>query len=129
MRLLILNLFSLGPPSVPTISCGDLSEDVSGAANVTVGWNLSGADGTDFYLMKITSKASQIPYGGLLNITNTSVTQYELTGFIIDYEYNITVRGVNCESQEGGESEPLTIIPQGICTLNWSTACLFQIRR
>ena len=124
-----MNLFSLGPPSVPTISCVDLSEDVSGAVSVTVRWTLSGADGTDFYLMKITSNASQTPYVGLLNITNTSVTQYELTGFIIDYEYNITVRGVNCGSQEGGESEPLTITPQGMCTLDWSTACLFQIRR
>ena len=121
-----LTHFSLGIPPAPTISCVDLLKDDGGSVNVTVSWTLSGGDSADFYLMKITSNASQIPYGGLLNITNTSVTQYELTGFIIDYEYNITVRGVNCGSQEGGESEPLTIIPQGICTLNWSTACLFS---
>ena len=48
----------------------------------------------------------QTPYGGLLNITNASVTQHELTGFIAGYEYNITVRGVNCKNQEGGESDP-----------------------
>ena len=63
----------------------------------------------------ITTNTSRIPYHQLLNITNTSVTQYELTGFIVGHEYNITVRGVNCRSQEGGESEPLTITPQGMC--------------
>ena len=78
-------------------------------------WTLSGGDSADFYLIDITTNTSQIPYHRLLNITNTSVTQYELTGFIIDYEYNITLHGVNCGSQEGGESEPLTIIPQGMC--------------
>ena len=83
--------------------------------NVTVRWTLSGRDSADFYLINITTNALKTPYGGLLNITNTSVTQYELNGFIIDYEYNITVRGVNCGSQEGGESEPLTITPQGMC--------------
>ena len=29
------------------------------------------------------------------------------------YEYNITVRGVNCGSLVGRESEPLAIVPQG----------------
>ena len=57
----------------------------------------------------------------LLNITaSASVTQYELTGFQADYQYNITVHGVNCGSQEGGESEPLIITSQGMCT--WNTA-------
>ena len=81
-------------------------------------WTLSGGDSTDYYLINITTNAPQTPYGGLLNITG-SVTQYELTGFFVGYGYNITVRGVNCESQEGGESEPLTITTQGMCT--WST--------
>ena len=106
--------FSSGPPTVLTLSYIDLSEDVSGAVNVTVSWILSGGDSADFYLINITTNAPQIPYGGLLNITTASVTQYELTGFMADYEYNITVRGVNCWSQEGRESEPLTITPQGI---------------
>ena len=104
--------FSLGTPTVLTYI--DLSGDVSGAVNVTVSWILSGGDSADFYLINITTNAPQIPYGGLLNITTASVTQYELTGFMADYEYNITVRGVNCGSQEGRESEPLTITPQGI---------------
>ena len=56
--------------------------------------------------INITSNAPNTPYGGLLNITTTSVTQYELTGFMADYEYNITVRGVNCRNQEGRESDP-----------------------
>ena len=110
----------LGLPPVPTLSCVDLSEDFSGAMNVTVRWTLSGGDTADFYLISITTNSSQIPYGGLLNITNASVTQHELTGFIVGHEYNITVRGVNCRNQEGGESEPLTITPQGMCT--WNTA-------
>ena len=101
---------SSGPPSVSTLSCVDLSEDVSGAVNVTVSWTLSGGDSADFYLINITTNAPQTPYGGLLNITIASVT---LTGFMAGYEYNITVHGVNCESQEGRESEPLTITPQG----------------
>ena len=88
--------------------------------NVTVNWTLSGGDSADFYFINITTNAPQTPYGGLLNITNASVTQYELTGFFIGHEYNITVRGVNCGSQTGGESEPLTITPQGMCT--WRTA-------
>ena len=104
---------SSGPPSTPTLSCVGLSEDVSGAVNVTVSWTLSGGDSADFYLINITTNAPQTPYGGLLNITTASVTQHELTGFMAGYEYNITVHGVNCGSQEGNESEPLTITPQG----------------
>ena len=107
------SLFSSGPPSVPSLSCVDLSEDVSAAVNVTVRWTLSGGDRPEFFLINITTNAPQTPYEGLLNITTASVTQYELTDFMVGYEYNITVRGVNCGSQEGGESEPLTITPQG----------------
>ena len=83
--------------------------------NVTVNWTLSGGDGANFYLMNITTNAPQTPYGGVLNITTASVTQYELTGFMTGYEYSITVRGVNCGNQEGNESEPLTIKTQGVC--------------
>ena len=77
-------------------------------------WTLSGGDSADFYLISITTNAPQTPYEGLLNITG-SVTQYELTGFMRGYEYNITVRGVtsNCGGLVGRESEPLTITPQG----------------
>ena len=78
--------------------------------NVTVNWTLSGGDSADFYLINITTNAPQTPYGGLIT---ASSTQYELTCFTAGYEYNITVRGVNCVSQEGRESEPLTIAPQG----------------
>ena len=113
-------LLSSGRPPVPILSCVNLSEDVSGAVNVTVSWTLSGRDRTDFYLINITTNALNAPYGRLVNITNTSVTQYELTGFIVGHEYNITVHGVNCGSQEGVESEPLTIASQGMCT--WGTA-------
>ena len=82
--------------------------------NVTVSWTLlSDGDSADFYLINITTHAPQTPYGGLLNITTASVTKYELTGFMAGYEYNITVRGVTCGSQEGSKSEPLTIRPQG----------------
>ena len=83
-------------------------------------WTLSGGDSADFYLINITTNAPQTPYGGLLNITTSSVTQRELTGFMTGYEYNITVRGVNCGSLVGRESEPLTIAPQGIYVLNWT---------
>ena len=106
-------MHSSGPPSVPFLSCIDLSEDVSGAVNVTVSWTLSDGDSADFYLINITTNAPQTPYGGLVNITTASVTQYELTGFRTGYVYNITVRGVNCVGLVGRESEPLTIIPQG----------------
>ena len=113
-RLLISTfaLISSGPPSVPSLSCLGLSQDVSGAVNVNVSWTLSSGDSADFYLITITTNAPQTPYGGLLNITSASVTQQQLTGFMADYEYNITVHGVNCGTQEGGESEPLTITPQ-----------------
>ena len=93
-----------------------LYEVVSGAVNVTLSWTLSGGDSADFYLINITTNAPQTPYGELLNITTGSVTQHELTGFMAGYEYNITVHGVNCGSQEGSESEPLTIRPQGMYT-------------
>ena len=105
---------SPGPPSVPTLSCVGLTGNGSGAVNVTVSWTLSGGESADFYLISITTNAPQTPYGGLLNITTASVTQYELTGFMAGYEYNIAIRGVNCGSQEGRESEPLTIRPQGM---------------
>ena len=107
----------LGPPSVPSLSCVNLFEDVSGAVNVTVRWTLSSGDSADFYLIDITTNDPNTPYGRLLNISTASVTvAHKLTGFHADYEYNITVHGVNCESQEGGESEPLTIRPQSKCT-------------
>ena len=105
--------FISGPPAVPTLSCVDLSEGVGRAVNLTLNWSLSGGYTVDFYLIRITTNDPQIPYGGLLNITNASVTQYELTGLHSNYEYNITIRGVNCGSQEGRESEPLKITPQG----------------
>ena len=108
-----LNLHA-GHPSLVLLSCVGLSEDVSGAVNVTVSWTLSGGDSADFYLINITTNAPQTPYGGLLNITTGSVTQHELTGFREGYEYSITIRSVNCGSQEGRESEPLTIRPQGM---------------
>ena len=77
-------------------------------------WTLSGRDSADFYLINITTNAPHIPYGGLVNTTTASVTHSELTGFVTGYEYNITVRGINCGSQEGRESEPLTIRTQGV---------------
>ena len=70
-------------------------------------WTLSGGDSAD---INITTNDPQTPYGGLLNIATTSVTL--LTGFTAGYQYNITVRGVNCGSQKGGESEPLIITLQ-----------------
>ena len=103
-----------GPPSVPTLSRVGLSEDVSGAVNVTVRWTLSSGNSADFYLISIASNAPQTPYGGFLNITNVSSTQQELTGFQTGYDYNITVRGVNCRNQNGRESEPLRIALQSM---------------
>ena len=76
-------------------------------------WTLNGGESVDFYLINITTNATQTPYGGLLNITTASVTQHELTGFMADYEYNITVRSGICGGLVGRESEPLTITPQG----------------
>ena len=110
------SLISSGPPSVPSLTCIDLTEHVTGAVNVTVNWTLSGGDSADFYLINITTNGPQTPYGGLLNITNASVSQRQLTGFIAGYNYNITIRGVtvNCGGLVGSESEPLQIIPQGI---------------
>ena len=102
-----------GPPSVPTLSCADLSEDDSGAVNVIVSWTLSGGESADFYLINITTNAPQTLYGGLLNITTASVTQHKLTGFMTNYEYNITLYGVNCGTLVGREGEPLIIRPQG----------------
>ena len=108
-----MGFISSGPPSVSNLSCVGLSEDVSGAMNVTVSWTLSGGDGADFYLINITTNAPQIPYGGLLNITTANATQRELTGFVAGYEYNITVRGVNCRRPVGGRIERLSITPKG----------------
>ena len=139
----------LGPPSLPTLSCVGLSEEVSGAMNVTVNWTLSdediadsyiissiglseevgeavnvtlnwtlsGGDSADFYLINIVTNAPQTPYGGLLNITTASVTQYKLTGFMTGYDYSITLHGVNCKDLKGGESKPLTITLQGKYTI------------
>ena len=63
-----------------------------------------------------------------MNITNTIVTQHELTGFMAGYEYNISVRGVtaNCGGLVGRESEPLTITPLGMYNLkcDGSKQCL-----
>ena len=79
--------------------------------NVTVYWTLSGRDTADFYLINITTNTPQTLYDGILNITSSSVT---IAGFMANYEYNITVRGVNCGNQEGIESEPWKITRQGL---------------
>jgi len=96
--------------------------------NVTVRWTLSDGDSADFYLINVTTNAPQTPYGGLLNITTGSVTQYELTGFMAGYVYNISAHGVtaNCGGLVGRESEPLTITPQGMYDLkcDGSKQCL-----
>jgi len=84
--------------------------DTNGVLSVTVSWTLSGGDSANYYRVNIKTNDPQPPYGGSLNSTTSSVT---LTGFQAGYEYNITVRGINCGSQEGSESEPLTIIPEG----------------
>ena len=110
-------LFSSGPPSVPTLSCVNLTGDVSGGVNLNASLTLSGGHSADFYLINITTNAPQTPYGELLNITNATVTQHKLTGFMAGYEYNITVQGVNCGSQGGKESKPLIIRPQGTSLL------------
>ena len=102
--------FVFSVPSAVNLSCVNLFEDVRGGLNITVSWTLSDEDSADFYLINITTSAPQTPYGGLLNITTASVTQYELTGFLADHQYNITVR-VNCGGLEGSESEPLIITP------------------
>ena len=101
-----------GPPSLPILSCVGVSED-TGHVNITVRWTLSDEDSADFYLINITTNDPDPPYGGLLNISNASATQRELTGFQAGYAYNITVRGVNCGSQKGSESQPLTITLEG----------------
>ena len=94
-------------------------------------WTLSDGDNADFYLINISTNAPQTPYGELLNITTGSVAQHELSGFRAGYEYNVTVHGVNCGSQEGNESEPLTIRPQGItsnCSFNCSSSYMSAMR-
>ena len=112
---------SSGPPTV-RISNHSLSKLINGNINVTVSWTPSGGDSADFYLINIITNSSQTPYGGLLNITAGSVTQHKLTGFMAGYMYNITVRGVNCVSQEGKESELLPITPQGMYTYMMQTS-------
>ena len=101
------SLSSTGPPTAPTLSCTGLSGDVSGAVNVTMSWTPSGGDS---YIINISTTKQSV------NITNPDVTQYEMTGFIAGYEYNITVRGVTtkCGGLVGRESEPLIIKPQGM---------------
>ena len=94
---------------------------------MTVSWTLSGGDNADFYLINITTNAPQSPYGGLLNTTISNVTQHELNGFMAGYEYNLTVRGVNCGSLVGIVSEPLTTRPQGMYILlicNYAMFCV-----
>ena len=103
----------LGPPSIPSLSCVGLSQNLSGAVNVTVNWTLNDENSADFYLINITTNALHTPYGGLLNITTANITQHKLTGLIAESEYNITLYGVNCVNQQGKASEPLIIRPQG----------------
>jgi len=118
-----LMIFILTGPLIHNPSCVDLWRDSSETLNVTVNWTQCGGESVDFYLINITTNASHTPYGGLLNITNSSVTQHKLTGFQTGCEYSVTVRGA-CGGQEGNESEPLLIIPQGMWTdtLNHSKA-------
>ena len=121
-----IKVTSSGPPSV-NLSCVNLSEAVNGSVSVTVSWTLIGGDSADFYLINITcTNAPQLPHGGSVNITNASVTQYELTGFLSGYDYNITVRGetTNCGGLVGRESEPLTITPRGKNKLPFNLNCI-----
>ena len=109
------NTFSTGP-FIETFVCVDLCEGLIETVNATVNWTLSGGDSADSYLINITTNASHVPYGGFLKITTANVTQHKLTGFCTNNEYKLTLRGI-CGGQEGSESEPLTITPQGMCIL------------
>jgi len=75
------SFLSPGPPSLPDLSCAELSENAYGTVSVTVCWTLSGGDSAEFYLINIATNDPQPPYGGLLKISNANVTQCELTGF------------------------------------------------
>lgn len=85
-----------------------------------MGWTMSGEKDADFYLMNITTNAPQTPYSGILNITTASDTQYELNGFLVGYEYIITLYSVIVKHNglKWSSSEPLTIRLQGrhVCT-------------
>ena len=110
---------SSGPPAV-NLSCVNLSEADNGSVNVTVSWTLIGGDNADYYLINITcTNAPQLPHGGFVN---ASVTQYELTGFLSGFDYNIVVRGVttNCGGLMGTESEPLIITPRGSIKISFN---------
>ena len=113
---------------MPILYCADISEDVNGAVNVTVKWKLSHRDSADFHLINITTNASQVPYGGHLEINTTSITEYELTGFLAGYEYNITICSVIAEQDDLKWSEPLTIIPKGkhVCCVDCLVTCLLE---
>ena len=97
---------------------------------------MSGEKNADFFLINITTNAPQTPYRGLLNITTANVTQYELTGFLVGYEYNITVYSVIVKHDrvKWSSSEPLTIRPQGrhICLMYMykmhAFVCYFRLR-
>ena len=119
---------SSGPPAV-NLSCVNLSEAVNGSVTVIVSWTLIGGDSADFYLINMTcTNSPRLPEVGFVNITNASVTQYELTDFLSGYDYNIVVHGVttSCGVLVGMESEPLIITPRGSIelsfNLNWTTA-------
>ena len=57
------SISSVPSTTVSTLSCVELSGDVSGAVNITVKWTLSN-ESVDFYLINITTNAPQTPYGG-----------------------------------------------------------------
>ena len=121
VKVHVLVFISSGP-LIRSLSCVDLWHDGSETVNITVNWTQCGGDRADFYLINVSTTAPQTPYGGLLNITASNVTQHKLTGLQAGCEYNITVSGT-CGGQEGNTSEPLTIFPRGmhnIILLYWS---------
>lgn len=101
-----------GPPLVPTLSCVDLSEYVSGAVNMTVSWTLSG--GTFLLTHMMDFWISPIPVSHTINW---------LVLWQVIIGYNIHVHGVNCGSQEGDESELLTITTQSVYKSNPNSNC------
>jgi len=98
------------PPEAPSYSCA-LAEGSGSTTRVTLTWTEPpGGDNIDQYCI---TSSPEYPSAHSVCVTpDVQTHQYEVQQGL---EYNLTILAVNCGNQNGTETPPISVFPQGIC--------------
>ena len=112
----------LVPPQAPSYSCA-LAEGSGSTTRVTLTWTEPPSDDSiDQYC--ITSSPEYSSACSVCVTPDVQTHQYEVQQGL---EYNFTILAVNCGNQNGTETAPISVFPQGmyVCMYVCMYACLY----